>query len=87
MAGRAIATAIARVVPAISLSMAPPCRLKRDARVKPAHDESKIDAIVVVYSVATWATVSGSGSEKNFCVRKRSTTNSVVSKPPIGIGR
>src|SRR5262249_46146690 len=40
-----------------------------------------------VYSVVSWLTVSGSGSEKNFCVMKRSITNKTVSAPPIGIGR
>ena len=40
-----------------------------------------------VYSVVSWLTVSGSGSEKNFCVKKRSMTNRTVSAPPIGIGR
>jgi len=39
------------------------------------------------YSVLSWLTVSGSGSEKNFCVKKRSITNKTVSAPPIGIGR
>ncbi len=40
-----------------------------------------------LYSVAIWLTVSGSGSWKNFCVRRRSITNRTVSAPPIGIGR
>ena len=40
-----------------------------------------------VYSVVSWLTVSGSGSEKNFCVMKRSITNKTVSAPPIGIGK
>ena len=31
---------IAGLVPAISLILALPCQAKRDARVKPAHDES-----------------------------------------------
>src|SRR5262249_19586371 len=35
-----------------------------------------------VYSVVSWLTVSGSGSEKNFCVMKRSITNKTVSPPP-----
>jgi len=39
------------------------------------------------HSVDSWLTVSGSGSEKNFWVRNRSTTNSAVRAPPIGIGR
>ena len=47
------------------------------------HDASPVFG----YSVVSWLTVSGSGSEKNFCVRKRSMTNKTVSAPPIGMGR
>jgi len=32
---------MAGLVPAISLALALPCAFKRDARVKPAHDESE----------------------------------------------
>ena len=50
-------------------------------------NENKDVHVRRLYSVVSPLTVSASGSEKNFWVRKRSIMNNAVSPPPTGIGR